>query len=72
MILYQNAFVLGQEGTLDKTLETVTLGTLSAVVDQPGFKFYWAQRRTVFTSSFRKYVEQLEAPDDSKLMEIYK
>jgi len=51
MILFQNAFVLGQEGTLDQTLETVTLGTLSAVVDQPGFKFYWEQRKTVFTSS---------------------
>jgi len=71
MILYQNAFVLGLEGTLDKTLEAVTLGTLSAVVDQPGFKFYWEQRKTVFTSSFRDYVEQLEIPDDSKLMEIY-
>jgi hypothetical protein len=71
MLLYQNAFVLGQEGTLDSSLQVVTLGTISAVIDQPGFQLYWEQRRLVFTSSFRDYVEQLERPDDSKLNELY-
>ncbi len=71
MLLYQNAFVLGQEGTLDSSLQVVTLGTISAVIDQPGFQLYWEQRRSVFTSSFRDYVEQLERPDDSKLNELY-
>ena len=72
MLLYQNAFVLGQEGTLDSSLQIVTLGTVSAVIDQPGFQLYWEQRQSVFTSSFRDYVEQLELPDDSKLPDIYK
>ena len=44
MLLYQNAFLLGQEGSLDSSLQTVTLGTLSAIVDQPGFGLYWSQR----------------------------
>ena len=71
MLLYQNAFVLGEEGTLDSSLQAVTVGTISAVIDQPGFQLYWEQRRLVFTSSFRDYVEQLERPDDSKLNELY-
>ncbi len=71
MLLYQNAFVLGQEGTLDSSLQAVTLGTLSAIIDQPGFKLYWEQRQSVFTSSFQDYIEQLELPDDSKLTKIY-
>ncbi len=71
MLLYQNAFVLGQEGTLDSSLQAVTLGTISAIIDQPGFQLYWAQRQTVFTTSFREYIEQLESQDDSKLTELY-
>jgi len=71
MLLYQNAFVLGQEGTLDSTLQIVTLGTISAIIDQPGFQLYWRQRQSVFTSSFRDYIEQLEPQDDSNLSELY-
>ena len=72
MLLYQNAFVLGQERTLDNSLQTVTLGTLSAVIDQPGFRLYWEQRQSAFTSSFQEYVESLESPEDSNLTDIYK
>jgi hypothetical protein len=71
MLLYQNAFVLGQEGTFDTSLQTLTLSTLSAVVDQPGFQMYWKQRQSVFVSSFRDYIEELESPDDSNLTELY-
>ncbi|MDG1206917.1 MAG: hypothetical protein P8N51_16230 [Pseudomonadales bacterium] len=71
ILLYQNAFVLGQEGTLDNSLQTVTLGTLSAIVNQPGFQFYWGQRKTAFTNAFQNYVEQLEAKDESALSEVY-
>ncbi len=71
MLLYQNAFVLGQEGTLDSSLQAVTLGTVSAIIDQPGFRLYWRQRESVFTSSFRDYVNELESQDDSKLGELY-
>jgi hypothetical protein len=72
MLLYQNAFVLGQEGTLDNSLQAVTLGTLSAVINQPGFRLYWEQRQSAFTFSFREYIKSLESPDDSKLSDIYK
>jgi len=71
MLLYQNAFVLGQEGTLDSSLQAVTLGTISAVIDQPGFQFYWRQRQSVFTKSFQDYIEELDPQDDSKLSELY-
>jgi hypothetical protein len=62
---------LGQEGTLDNSLQTVTLGTLSAIVNQAGFQFYWGQRKTAFTNAFQNYVEQLEAKDESALSEVY-
>lgn len=71
MLLYQNAFVLGQEGTLDSSLQTVTLGTISAITDRPGFQLYWSQRKTVFTQSFRDYIEQLEQQEGSRLTELY-
>ena len=73
MLLYQNAFVLGQEGTLDSSLQAVTLGTLSAIIQQPGFRLYWTQRQTVFTSSFREYVENLDSEDQpaSNLSNMY-
>jgi len=71
MLLYQNAFVLGQEGTLDSSLQTVTLGTVSAIIDQLGFKLYWGQRELVFTRSFRDYIERLESLDGSSLTGLY-
>jgi hypothetical protein len=71
MLLYQNAFVLGQEGTLDSSLQSVTLGTLSAITKQPGFQLYWKQRQSVFTSSFRNYVREIESQGDSNLTELY-
>ena len=71
MLLYQNAFFLGQEGTLDSSLQTVTLGTVSAIIDQLGFKLYWGQRELVFTRSFRDYIERLESLDGSSLTGLY-
>ena len=70
MLLYQNAYVLGQEGTLDSSLQAVTVGTLSGVRHLPGFKLYWHQRQSVFTKSFRDYVNGLEQPD-TNLSEMY-
>ena len=74
MFLYQNAFVLGREGSLDKTLQTVTTGTLKAIVNQPGFEIYWHQRRSLYIPEFQKYVEELISvgnTTDSALNEIY-
>ena len=71
MLLYQNAFVLGQESTSDNSLNTLTVSTLSVVSDQPGFRMYWRQRKSVFVRSFRDYVEELEIQNDSKLSELY-
>ncbi|MFT4797371.1 MAG: hypothetical protein ACJAYE_000011 [Candidatus Azotimanducaceae bacterium] len=71
MLLYQNAFILGQEGTLDSSLQVVTLGTLSALINQPGFQFYWAQRQSTFTRSFRDYVDNLESQNGSKTGGMY-
>jgi len=74
MFLYQNAFVLGREGSLDKTLQTVTTGTLKAIVNQPGFTVYWRQRRSLYIPEFQEYIKELQLrgeKTDSSLIEIY-
>ena len=71
MLLYQNAFVLGREGTLDSSLQTVTLATMSAIIDQPGFKLYWRQRQSVFIQFFQDYISELEPQEGSSLTELY-
>ncbi len=71
VLLYQNAFVLGQEGTLDQSLRTVTLETLSSIVSTPGFKVYWSQRHSVFTQEFQDYVLELESHAPSALHRLY-
>lgn len=71
MLLYQNAFVLSQEGALDSSLQVATIGTLSAAIDQPGLQLYWGQRQSAFTASFRDYVDSLETKDGSKIVEMY-
>ena len=71
MLLYQNAFVLGQEGALDNTLRAVTTETLSAIVHEAGFQFYWGQRRMVFVPGFRDYVDGLMTSEKSAISDLY-
>ena len=71
MLLYQNAFVLGREGTSDSSLQTVTLATMLAIIEQPDFKLYWGQRQSVFIQSFQHYISELEPQEGSSLTELY-
>ena len=56
---YQAAYYLSQEGTLDVELQEAITNTLLGVRDQPGFALYWGQRRGLFKSDFRGYVDDL-------------
>jgi len=59
MLEYQAAYYLSQEGTLDVELQESLTNTILGVRDLPGFALYWEQRKDLFKSSFRDYVEDL-------------
>ena len=59
MLEYQNAYYLSQEGTLDVELQESLTNTILGVRDQRGFLVYWGQRRGLFKSNFRAYMEDL-------------
>lgn len=58
---FQNSFYLAQEGTLDAEVQSTLTASIAAVKDQPGFKLYWAQRRSFMLKDFRDYVDELLA-----------
>lgn len=40
---------------MQNALTSVMLG----ILDQPGFKFYWEQRKSFFFKDFREYIEDI-------------
>jgi len=61
MLEYQAAYYLSRQGTLDTELQESTTNTLLGVRDLPGFRVYWGQRKDLFRSDFRLYIEDLLA-----------
>ena len=59
MLEYQAAYYLSQEGTLDIELQESLTNTILGTRDLPGFAMYWGQRRDLFKSSFKDYIENL-------------
>lgn len=59
MLEYQAADYLSRQGTLDSELQEATTNTLLGVRDLPGFRLYWEQRKDLFRSDFRLYIEDL-------------
>ena len=56
---FQTSFLLDEQGALDTQIrDSITSGILVAK-DTLGFKFFWAQRRSSYNESFRKYVDEL-------------
>ena len=61
MLGYQSAYYLAQEQTLDAELQESLTNTIAGVREAAGFKFYWGQRRDLFQSDFRAYVDDVLA-----------
>jgi len=61
MLEYQNAYYLSQEGTLEVELQESLTNTILGVKSQPGFLMYWEQRRGLFKTDFKEYMEDLVA-----------
>ena len=58
-IIFQNSYYLTKEGTLDSEMQNSLTSVILAVVEQPGFKFYWEQRKSFFFKDFREYIEDI-------------
>jgi len=58
-IIFQNSFYLSKEGTLDSEMLKSLTSALLGVLNQPGFKFYWEQRKSFFFKDFRVYIEDI-------------
>lgn len=59
MIALQNSWYLTLEGALDPELRETLTNTILGIREQPGFSIYWSQRKALFKTEFRAYVEEL-------------
>jgi hypothetical protein len=59
MIAFQNTYYLSKEGSLDVEMQSSITENLLSTKNQPGFELYWSQRRLLFMSEFRDYVDEL-------------
>ena len=58
-IIFQNSFYLVKEGTLDSEMQNSLTSVILGVLDQPGFTFYWDQRKSFFFKEFREYIDDI-------------
>ena len=59
MLVFQNAYYLELEGTLDDRLKKSLTSTIKGAKDQKGFKYYWNIRKSNFFDEFKKYVDEI-------------
>ena len=59
MLVFQNAYYLELEGTLDDRLKKSLTSTIKGAKDQKGFKYYWSIRKSNFFDEFKKYVDEI-------------
>jgi hypothetical protein len=70
-MIFQNSFYLSKEGTLDSEMQNSLTSAILGALDQPGFKFYWEQRKSFFFEDFRMYIEDIIINGES-INSIYK
>lgn len=70
-IIFQNSYYLTKEGTLDSEMQNSLTSVMLAVVDQPGFKLFWDQRKSFFFKEFRLYVDDILV-NEKPIQSIYK
>jgi hypothetical protein len=65
LLIFQNAFYLANEGTLEQSILYSMTETVLGIKEQPGFHLYWKQRKSIFTGGFQDYINTLVASDRS-------
>ncbi len=59
LLVFQNAYFLAVDGTLDESTQATILEAIVPIKDAPGFRFYWDQRKAYFSPAFQAYIEEL-------------
>jgi hypothetical protein len=62
-LIMQNSFYLTKQGTLDEQIRSSLTAVFNSVKDQPGWKYYWNTRKSIFLKEFQVYVENILASD---------
>ena len=70
-IIFQNSYYLSKEETLDSEMRNAITSVILGVKEQPGFAFYWEQRKSFFFEEFREYIENVMANNES-IPSVYK
>ena len=70
-IIFQNSYYLSKEGTLDSEMRNAITSVILGAKDQPGFSFYWEQRKSFFFKEFRGYIEDVMKNNES-IKSVYK
>ena len=60
LVIMQNSYYLAREGTLDKEILSYISGAILAVDNQPGWQWFWKQRKAMFFVEFQEYVDALD------------
>jgi len=71
MLAYQESYIMGLDGSLDKSLQIVLLETINTAAPTPGFKWYWQQRRNFFTEEFKGLVDNMTTNKTNDAAKIY-
>ena len=71
MLAYQVSYLMGLDGSLDKSLQISLMETITAAAPTPGFNWYWQQRRSFFTKEYRDLVDNMVTNKVEDAAEIY-
>jgi hypothetical protein len=61
ILCLQNSFYLVKKGTMDAEIMQVLNAVLMTSTNQPGFAYFWQQRRALYLSAFQNYVDSIMA-----------
>ena len=65
----QNALYLERQGVLDENLrKTISMAVYSGL-QQPGFYYWWNQRKSMYTQDWQNFVEEIIASEDQTELE---
>ncbi len=70
MLILQSSFYLEEEGTLSPQIR---LSMTKAILSEPGVRFYWEQRKTIFVNEdFIAFMEQTLSGESSHSKDLYR
>ena len=70
MLILQSSFYLEEEGTLSPEIRS---SMTKAILAEPGVRFYWEQRKTIFVNEdFIAFIEQTLSDENTHSKDLYR